>query len=303
MNVTTKLLMVRPVRFGYNVQTAASNLFQNQIQGQDSQALALKEFDGMVSKLREHDIPVIVVEDTPEPETCDSIFPNNWFSTHGDGTLVLYPMLAPNRRLERAPEVIKTIMDEAGIKRVLDLTEYENEGKFLEGTGSMVLDRNSKVAYVCLSPRTSEEVLNRFCSELGYRAVVFNAEDQDGNPIYHTNVVMSVGEKYAVLCKEAIRSAKQLAEIEDSLHDAGKTIVGISLVQMFHFAGNILEVKNIRDEHFVVMSETAHTIFTEDQLAVIGNGCTILPVRIPHIEVIGGGSARCMMAEILCPQD
>ena len=303
MNIPTKLLMVRPVRFGYNVQTAESNLFQNQIQGQDSQAFALEEFDGMVSKLREYDIPVIVVEDTPEPETCDSIFPNNWFSTHGDGTLVLYPMLAPNRRLERAPEVIRTIMSEAGTKRVLDLSEYENEGKFLEGTGSMVLDRKAKVAYACLSPRTSSEVLDRFCSELGYRAVVFNAEDQDGNPIYHTNVVMSVGEKYAVLCKEAIRSSRQLAELKENLRAAGKTIVDISLVQMFHFAGNILEVRNIRDEHFVVMSETANAIFTKDQLAIIGEGCSILPVRIPYIEVIGGGSARCMMAEILCPQD
>lgn len=300
MGIITKLLMIRPVRFGYNVQTAESNLFQNHIQGQDSQALVLEEFNGMVSKLREYDIPVIVVEDTPEPETCDSIFPNNWFSTHADGTLVLYPMLAPNRRAERKPGVIRTIMEAAETKRVLDLSEYENEGKFLEGTGSMVLDRKSKVAYACLSPRTSEEVLESFCNELGYRAVVFNAEDQDGNPIYHTNVVMSVGEKYAVICKEAIRSTRQLADLEESLKAAGKTIVDISLVQMFHFAGNILEVKNIRDEHFVVMSETAHTIFTENQMAVIGDGCTILPVRIPHIEAIGGGSARCMMAEVLC---
>ena len=300
MDIITKLLMVKPVRFGYNVQTAESNLFQNHIQGQDSQALALEEFNGMVSKLREYDIPVIVVEDTPEPETCDSIFPNNWFSTHADGTLVLYPMLAPNRRAERKPGFIRSIMEAAGTKRVIDLSEYENEGKFLEGTGSMVLDRKTKVAYACLSPRTSEEVLERFCNELGYRAVVFNAEDQDGNPIYHTNVVMSVGEKYAVICKEAIRSTRQLADLEESLRSAGKTIVGISLVQMFHFAGNILEVKNIRDEHFVVMSETAHTIFTENQMAIIGDGCTILPVRIPHIEAIGGGSARCMMAEVLC---
>jgi hypothetical protein len=302
MNILTKLLMVRPVRFGYNVQTAGSNHFQNLSNGQDSQSLAREEFDGMVRTLQERDIPIIVVEDTPEPETCDSIFPNNWFSTHEDGTLVLYPMLAPNRRAERDPKIITTIMEEAGIKRILDLSEWEDKGKFLEGTGSMVLDRKSKVAYACRSPRTSEAVLDEFCRKLGYRPVVFDALDKNGNPVYHTNVVMSVGERFAVVCKEVIISPPELSEVEASLTAAGKEIIWITSDQMCHFAGNILEVKNIRDEHFIIMSQTAKDSFTSSQLAKLDSYGTVLPVSIPNIESIGGGSARCMMAEVLCRQ-
>ncbi len=302
MNQITKLLMVRPVRFGYNVQTAASNHFQNIIQGRDPQASALEEFDGMVRSLKEHDIPVIIVEDTPEPETCDSIFPNNWFSTHEDGTLVLYPMLAPNRREERAPEVIRTIMDAAGTKKVLDLSGWEEKGDFLEGTGSMVLDRKSKVAFACRSPRTSEVVLKEFCRNMGYRPVVFDAVERSGSPVYHTNVVMSVGESFAVLCRDVILSPEQLSEVETSLSEAGKTVVGISYGQMCHFAGNILEVKNIRGESFVIMSQAARDSLTEEQLAEIGQFGTVIPVDIPCIEAIGGGSARCMMAEVVFRQ-
>ena len=302
MSHITKLLMVRPVRFGYNIQTAASNHFQKLIQGRDPQASALEEFDRMVCSLKEYDIPVIVVEDTPEPETCDSIFPNNWFSTHEDGTLVLYPMLAPNRREERDPRVIKTIMEAAGTKNVLDLSGWEEQGEFLEGTGSLVLDRKSMVAYACRSPRTSEAVLNEFCNGLGYRPIVFDAVDNSGSPVYHTNVVMSIGESFAILCKDVILSPEELSEVESCLSEAGKKVVGISYGQMCHFAGNILEVKNLRGEKFVVMSQTARDILTEDQLAVIGENSTIIPVDIPCIENIGGGSARCMMAEVICCQ-
>ncbi|MBP5218779.1 MAG: amidinotransferase [Bacteroidales bacterium] len=302
MSHITKLLMVRPVRFGYNIQTAASNHFQKFIQGRDPQASALEEFDRMVCSLKEYDIPVIVVEDTPEPETCDSIFPNNWFSTHEDGTLVLYPMLAPNRREERDPRVIKTIMEAAGTKNVLDLSGWEEQGEFLEGTGSLVLDRKSMVAYACRSPRTSEAVLNEFCNGLGYRPIVFDAVDNSGSPVYHTNVVMSIGESFAILCKDVILSPEELSEVESCLSEAGKKVVGISYGQMCHFAGNILEVKNLRGEKFVVMSQTARDILTEDQLAVIGENSTIIPVDIPCIENIGGGSARCMMAEVICCQ-
>ena len=302
MSHITKLLMVRPVRFGYNIQTAASNHFQKFIQGRDPQASALEEFDRMVCSLKEYDIPVIVVEDTPEPETCDSIFPNNWFSTHEDGTLVLYPMLAPNRREERDPRVIKTIMEAAGTKNILDLSGWEEQGEFLEGTGSLVLDRKSMVAYACRSPRTSEAVLNEFCNGLGYRPIVFDAVDNSGSPVYHTNVVMSIGESFAILCKDVILSPEELSEVESCLSEAGKKVVGISYGQMCHFAGNILEVKNLRGEKFVVMSQTARDILTEDQLAVIGENSTIIPVDIPCIENIGGGSARCMMAEVICCQ-
>ena len=297
---TTKLLMVRPVRFGYNFQTAGSNKFQNEMNDKDSQALALTEFNGMVRLLEEKDIPLIVVDDTPEPETCDSIFPNNWFSTHEDGTLVLYPMLAPNRRAERDPKIITTIMEESGIKKVLDLSVWEEKGKFLEGTGSMVLDRKNRIVYACRSPRTSEIVLDEFCRKEGYRPIVFDALDKNGNPVYHTNVVMSIGSRFAVLCKDVIISPPELSEIESSLTASGKTVVGISFEQMCNFAGTILEVKNIRGENFVVMSQTAKDSFSENQLAVIGKDCTILPVSIPTIESVGGGSARCMLAEVLC---
>ena len=300
MKAETKLLRVMPVCFGFNEQTASSNHFQHQSEGKDIQECALEEFDGMVNILREHDIPVIVVEDTPEPETPDSIFPNNWFSTHADGTLVLYPMFAPNRRKERDPAVIRTIMGAAGTKRILDLSGWEDKGKFLESTGSMVLDRKAKVAYACRSPRTSEPVLDEFCRKLGYSPVLFDAVDRDGSPIYHTNVVMSVGEAFAVVCKDVVISPPELSKIERSLSSAGKKIIWITANQMRHYAGNILEVKNIRGERFVVMSDTASNSLTDSQRADINENGPILSVHIPHIEEVGGGSARCMMAEVIC---
>ena len=242
---------------------------------------------------------MVVVEDTPEPLTPDSIFPNNWFSTHEDGALVLYPMFAPNRRLERDPAVIRTVMAAAGTKRIVDLSDWEDKGKFLEGTGSMVLDRKARVAYACRSPRTSEAVLNDFCRKLGYNAFLFDAVDKEGMPIYHTNVVMSVGEKFAVLCEDVVISPPELSALETNLSDGGRKIVRISYEQMLHYAGNILEVKNMDGDHVVVMSQTAKDAFTEEQLAVISESAMILPVRIPVIEEVGGGSARCMMAEVI----
>lgn len=300
MKAVTKLLMVRPVRFGFNEQTASNNHFQHTDTDKDLQQHALEEFDGMVSVLKGHDIPVMVVEDTPEPETPDSIFPNNWFSTHEDGSLVLYPMFAVNRRNERRPDIITTIMEEAGTKRIVDLSGWEDKGKFLEGTGSMVLDRKARIAYACRSPRTSEPVLDEFCRRLGYNPVLFDAVDRDGNPIYHTNVVMSIGEKFAVLCKDVVISPPELSKIERSLSAAGKKIVGITYDQMQHYACNILEVKDTRGEPMVVMSETARNVLTDKQLTDINEKGSILSVHIPHIEEVGGGSARCMLAEVIC---
>lgn len=296
----TRLLMIRPVHFGYNEQTAASNAFQHDERVEDLQSLVLEEFDGLVRMLRNHDIPLIVLDDTPEPATPDSIYPNNWFSTHADGTLVLYPMFAPNRRNERKPGVIQAIKEAAGTRRTVDLTGWEEKGKFLESTGSMVLDRKFRVAYACRSPRTSEPVLNDFCRRMGYRPVLFDSVDRKGNPIYHTNLVMSIGHDFAVICPEVIISAPERMVIERNLRSAGKRIIRISYEQMLHYAGNILEIKDSHGNPYVVMSDTAREILTEEQLASIGESGTILTARVPYIEEVGGGSVRCMLAEIFC---
>ena len=299
-SIETRLLMIRPVHFGYNEQTAANNAFQHDDREEDLQSIALEEFDGMVRLLRNHDIPLIVLNDTPEPATPDSIYPNNWFSTHTDGTLVLYPMFAPNRRNERRPDVIEKIKKTAGTKKVIDLTKWEDKGRFLESTGSMVFDRQTKTAYACRSPRTSKIVLDDFCRRMGYRGIMFDAVDQDGNPIYHTNVLMSIGEHYAVICKDAIVNPIKGADMERRLTLAGKKVVNISFDQMNHYAANILEVKNSRGETFVLMSETAKASLNERQLEDIKGNGTILAAHIPHIETVGGGSLRCMLAEIVC---
>ena len=297
---TTKLLMVRPVRFGYNEQTASSNPFQMRVAEEDIQRRALEEFDEMVNLLKEHEIPVLVAQDTPDPQTPDSIFPNNWFSTHGDGSLVLYPMFAPNRRLERDPAIIRMIMGAAGTKRILDLSHWEDKGKFLESTGSMVLDRKARIAYACRSPRTSEAVLDDFCRKMGYNSILFDAVDKAGYPIYHTNVMMSVGEKFAVVCEDVIISPPELREVESNLLASGKKIIRITTEQMRLYAGNILDVRNINGDHFIVMSRTAKDCLTPEQLAALSECGEILPVHIPHIEEVGGGSARCMLAEVIC---
>ena len=299
-SVSTSILMVRPSSFGYNEETAPNNQFQHQAEGKGIQAEAREEFDGMVRLLEGHGIPVTVVEDSPDPRTPDSIFPNNWFSTHSDGTLVLYPMYAPNRRKERRPEVITTIMEKTGIKKVVDLTAWEDKGKFLEGTGSMVLDRKSLTAYACRSPRTSEAVLNDFCRRMGYRHVLFDAVDRNGNPIYHTNVIMSIGEEFALICKDVIISPPEYLEIVRRLSATGRKVVEISYDQMLHFAANILQYRSPSGELFSVMSDTALASLNPEQIETIKGNGSILAAHIPLIEEVGGGSARCMMAELIC---
>ena len=299
-NIEPRYLMIRPVRFGYNKQTAENNAFQHDERIKDLQPIVREEFDGLVRLLEEHDIPLIVLEDTPEPETPDSIYPNNWFSTHKDGTLVLYPMFAPNRRNERKPGVIKAIREAAGTRRVVDLTVWEAKGKFLESTGSMVLDRKFKVVYACRSPRTSELVLNDFCRRMGYKSVLFDAVDRKGNPIYHTNLIMSIGRDFAILCPDVIISSPERLVIERNLRSTGRRIVSITYDQMLHYAGNVLEVKDTRGNIFLAMSDTARDCMTEEQLASLQECGTILAAHVPHIEDVGGGSVRCMLAEVLC---
>ncbi|MBL7704263.1 MAG: amidinotransferase [Taibaiella sp.] len=297
------LLMVRPVRFGYNAETAVNNTFQVAGQNQEAvQAKALAEFDHFVATLRSHEIDVVVVEDTVEPHTPDSIFPNNWISFHRNSTIVLYPMFAENRRLERKETVIEAIKSRFQIDSTIDLTKNEAHNVFLEGTGSIILDRENKIAYACISPRTDKNLFLEFCEEMGYEPVVFNAVDQKGKDIYHTNVMMCLGDKYAVICLDSIQEADERAVVTGALAQSGKVIVEISFEQMNHFAGNMLQVMNVNGEQFLVMSSQAYASLSQEQVQTLESFNPIIHVPLETIESNGGGSARCMMAEILLPK-
>ena len=295
---TSKVFMVKPVCFGFNEQTAGNNAFQKEGFNQGAQEKALKESNDFVSLLRENGIEVAIAEDTLEPKTPDSIFPNNWFSTHSEGKLVLYPMFAPNRRAERKDVFLEEIKKNFDCKKIVDLTKWENEGKFLEGTGSMVLDRVAKVAYACKSPRTCEEVFNDFCKKLEFTPLLFNAVDKNDKMIYHTNVLMCIGSTFAVVCTDSIKDKEECKKVVKSLEKSGKKVVKITFDQMEHFAGNMLEVKNKEGKRFLIMSQTAFDCLTDEQKDYLGKECTILHPRIECVEVNGGGSARCMMAEL-----
>lgn len=297
------LLMVRPVRFGYNTETAVNNAFQMAGQDQSAvQAKALEEFDNFVAQLRGHNIDVVVVDDTLDPHTPDSIFPNNWISFHKNSTIVLYPMFAENRRSERKESVIEVIKDKFQIDSTIDLTKNEASNVFLEGTGSIILDRDNKIAYACISPRTDKNLFLEFCEEMGYEPVIFTAVDQKGKEIYHTNVMMCVADKYAVICLDSIQEADERAVVVGALAQSGKVIVEISFDQMNHFAGNMLQVTNEQGEHFLVMSTQAFGSLTPEQVTELGSFNSIIHAPLYTIESNGGGSARCMMAEILLPR-
>ena len=291
--------MVRPVRFAYNPQTAGNNTFQKESDQTKNTAhqCALAEFDAFVSLLRIHKIKVIVVQDTLEPHTPDSIFPNNGFSLHHDGTLVLYPMFAPNRRLERKPALRAALEQNFLIERMVDLTHFEAHEKYLEGTGSMILDRAHRIAYACRSPRTHEEVLFDFCRQLDYRPILFNAVDRDGQAIYHTNVMMCVATDYMIVCLEAIPSVADREVIFAAAAASHKKIIPINTDQMEHFAGNMLQLRNTEGELFLLLSTTALGSLTPAQKEELERYNPLLAPEIPTIEEIGGGSARCMIAE------
>ena len=293
---TSHVLMVRPARFAYNEQTAVNNAFQQRLSETLTQQQAQEEFDAFVGMLRGNGVDVDVVQDTAEPFTPDSIFPNNCFSTHGD-TLMLYPMFAPNRRQERQ----KLLTHLARLKTwatTIDLGFHEAEGRYLEGTGSLVLDREHRIAYACLSPRTDEEVLREWASALGYRYLTFHSEDEQGVAVYHTNVVMHVGTRHAVVCLESVRDAEERGRLTASLEAGGKRVVAITLSQMHRFAGNMLELSSKDGEQLLVMSQTAKASLTEAQLGELSTATRILSPAIPTIETAGGGSARCMLAEL-----
>ena len=295
---TAHLLMIRPVNFGYNPETAVNNAFQVAGKNTGAQEKALQEFDSFVQVLQQYGVDITVIDDTPLPHTPDAIFPNNWISFHEDGTVVLYPMYAANRRLERKPGVVETIGKKFIIRETIDLSGHEAEGVFLEGTGSMVLDRQQKIAYACLSPRTDYFVLTEYCEKMGYTAQVFDAVDQQGQPIYHTNVMMCVADKYVVICMEAITADHEKEQVKNSITTSGKTIVPITYEQMNHFAGNMLQVSNRSGEQLLVMSSQAFSALTKQQVEQLSAYNKIIHSPLDTIETNGGGSARCMMAEV-----
>lgn len=301
MQTTSKVLMIRPVKFGFNEQTAGNNSFQKRGYEQSAQEMALEEFDNFVTLLRSNGVEVVVVEDTPEPHTPDSIFPNNWFSTHSTGELVLYPMCALNRRLERKESVLnvlKQIGDKGKAKKTVDLTHWERENLFLEGTGSLIFDRKNMLAFACRSLRCDIKVLEDFCAKMDYEYLDFGAYDREGNPIYHTNVMMCIGEKFVVACLDSIRDINERTDFIEFVEDCDKELIEITMEQMEEFAGNMLQLKNKDGDPLLIMSATAKRSLTSDQLERLTSYCKIVAPELESIEVNGGGSARCMLAEI-----
>ena len=290
--------MIRPTNFSFNAETAVNNAFQVATTDNGAQQKALAEFEGFVKILRDNGVDVIVINDTPDPYTPDSIFPNNWVSFHEGGRICLYPMYAENRRLERKPGVLREIGDRFTINATLDFSNYEKEGLFLEGTGSMVLDRDHKIAYACLSPRTDKKVLADFSKKMGYTPEVFTAVDDQGRPIYHTNVMMCVADRYVVVCLDSLPVPAQRQHLLDTILGSGKESIPISLDQMNHFAGNMLQVHNAKGEKLLVMSTQAYQSLTPAQITQLSSFNRIIHSPLTTIETNGGGSARCMMAEL-----
>jgi hypothetical protein len=294
------ILMIRPARFGFNAQTAGSNAFQQStaIPPSQLQQQALQEFDDMVTQLQNHGIEVLVINDTETPPKPDAVFPNNWFATMPGGSLTIFPMQAASRRAEKRDDLLQLLLQRYRTTEVQDWSEYEAEGFFLESTGSMVMDHPNKIIYACLSGRTHPALLERFARQQGYRALPFAALDEQGKPVYHTNVLMCIGEKFAVICTDAISNETERIAVIQLLELTGHEPVCISFAQMNAFAGNMLELKNKAGENMLVMSRRAFDSLTATQKNTLQQYAQLLPVAIPTIETTGGGSARCMMAEI-----
>jgi hypothetical protein len=300
------VLMVRPANFGFNPQTAASNAFQQAADSPadiETQGLALVEFDGLAKALQRAGVEVLIAPDNSQPAKPDAIFPNNWVSFHFDGTVALYPMLAPNRRSERRKDILEQVVREGRfhVSRMVDLTHREAEGKFLEGTGSLVLDRAHRVAYASLSPRTDLDVLGEFAQLLDYELVTFEAESLPEQPVYHTNVVMAIGTRFAVVCGEAIAQRPHRDAVFNKLQADGHDIVDVSLQQMRGFAGNLLELAPAGG-HVIALSTTAWRSLELAQRRILEFHAELVPVAIPTIERIGGGGVRCMLAELHLPK-
>ena len=303
--ITKNILMIEPVSFNYNAETALNNYFQKNdanFSKPQIQKKALEEFNNFVKLLRSKQVNVHVIKDTIHPLTPDSIFPNNWISFHSNGEVLIYPMFANNRRLERRTEIIDQLQNEYFVSEVKSLVHYEDKSIFLEGTGSMILDRTNKICYASISLRTNKSIVLDFCDQLNYKPVLFNSfQDVDGKrlPIYHTNVMMCVASDFAIVCLDAIDSQDEKNSVINSLITTNKEIIQISELQANKFAGNMLQVQG--DKKYLIMSESAFNILSEKQIQKIESYCSILYSDLKTIEKFGGGSARCMMAEIFLP--
>lgn len=292
--------MVRPAAFGFNEETAANNYFQSNpgIDKKQLQQKALAEFDNMVQTLRQHDITVWVIDDTSEPAKPDAIFPNNWLSTSPSGTVAVFPLYAPNRRTEKRDDILDQLAKRFVVNEVQDWSEFEAEGRFLEGTGSMIIDYDNQMIYACVSERTSLSVLEKYAATNGFQAIVFLATDKNGMPVYHTNVVMALGDGFCVLCEEAIEEEWELIAVRQLLESTNHSIISITREQLHSFAGNMLQVQNKKGEKYLVLSQTAFDSLRKEQKQQLEAYSTLLPIAVPTIEAVEGGSVRCMMAEI-----
>ena len=298
---SSHIMMVRPVRFAYNTQTAEDNAFMHKVKSLDSaeiQTKALAEFEMFVAKLKDVGIRLTIFDDRPEPHTPDSIFPNNWISFHQNEKIIIYPIKAENRRLEKRKDIVETLSKLYPNPEVIDWSEFEEKELFLEGTGSLVLDRYHEIAYACISQRTHQEVLDAFCQLTGYKPVAVHGFDQDGEEIYHTNVMMGLGIGFAVVCLDAVRDPEEKVMLQNSLESTGFEIIPLTFHQMNNFAGNLLQVMAEDGTPYVILSQRAYDSLTDSQLAVMRRNSKVLPVPLDIIEVIGGGSVRCMMTEI-----
>jgi len=306
---TNTIVMIRPVSFRMNEQTAVNNYYQKVLDDVSSDTIqekALAEFDAFVLKLRAQGVEVIVIDDTKTPDTPDSIFPNNWISFHENGTVGLYPMFAENRRLERREDVLE-ILEEKGfeIENVIDYTSAEDEKVFLEGTGSLLLDRVNRKAYCAISPRADEELFIEFCEDFEFTPVPFESNqtvDEKRLAIYHTNVMMCLGEKFAVICLDSIDDKKERKMVKMHLKEDGKELIVITEEQVNNFAGNMLQVQGKDGEELLVMSNAAYSCLTKHQIVILEKHCRIVSSSLDVIEACGGGSARCMMAEVFLPR-
>ncbi len=302
---TSSILMVRPANFGFNPETAANNAFQKDDGSMSASSIAQKaqiEFDRMSEDLLSKGVELIIIEDTKLPIKTDAVFPNNWFSTHEDGRLFVYPMYSANRRLERREDILSRLIGEYGFQKYDDLLAEEDRHIFLEGTGSMILDRCNGLIYACYSERTHPKLLRKMAMLLGYELIGFDAEDVNGVPYYHTNVIMALGKSVSIICLECIEDEKQAHRVKKSLQDTNKAIVEISRIQVEQFAGNMLEVLGSAEKPLLVMSTNAYNSLNYNQLDIINKHNIICHYDLDTIEKYGGGSARCMMAEIFFPK-
>ena len=300
MPAASTILMIRPAAFGFNEQTAANNFFQSHPTADASalQQKALDEFDNMASALVAQDIEVLVIEDMPDPPRPDAIFPNNWLCTLPSGIIAVFPMFAANRRTEKRDDILQWLSENYRTTSVQDWSEYEAESRFLEGTGSMVIDHDNSIIYACRSERTDTVVLEKFAAAHDYNAIAFSASDRDGRPVYHTNVMMCVGDRFAVACTDAIRDETERIAVTQLLQSTGHELIRISLDQMHAFAGNMLQLQNMRGEKFIVASKTAWSSLDDQQQQQLQSFAKPIVIDVPTIEQVEGGSVRCMIAEI-----